>query len=274
MKNKTIAFIGGGNMGRSLIGGLIADGYPPAKLRIADPDIGKLKELTAQFGIEASANNRRSISGAEVVVLAVKPQVMKTVATELAGSIANHTLVISIAAGVRTSALHHWLGSITPIVRAMPNTPALVSSGATALYAADQVTPTQRDVAEDILRAVGLTLWLNDETLLDAVTAVSGSGPAYFFRLMEALEQAATAQGLAPQQARLLVLQTAFGAAKMALESGQDPGALRAQVTSPGGTTERALRVLDEHGIERMIGEAVALATLRAAELADQFGEA
>ncbi len=274
MKNKNIAFIGGGNMGRSLIGGLIADGYPAAKLRVADPDFHKLKRLTARFGIEVSANNRPSVSGAEVVVLAVKPQIMKTVAMELAGSIASHTLVISIAAGVRTSALQHWLGSTTPIVRAMPNTPALVSSGATALYAADKVTPAQREVAESILRAVGLTLWVHDENLLDAVTAVSGSGPAYFFRLMEALEQAAEAQGLTPEQARILVVQTAFGAAKMALESGKDPGDLRAQVTSPGGTTERALRVLDEHGIERMIAEAVALATLRAAELADQFGEA
>lgn len=274
MKNKTIAFIGGGNMGRSLIGGLIAGGYPSAKLRVADPDIPKRNDLTARFGIEASASNRPSVLGAEVVVLAVKPQMMRAVAMELAGSIASHTLVISIAAGVRTRALQHWLGSTTPIVRAMPNIPALVSSGATALYAADKVTPEQREVAENILRAVGLTLWVHDESLLDAVTAVSGSGPAYFFRLMEALEQAAKAQGLAPEQARILVLQTAFGAAKMALESGKDPGALRAQVTSPGGTTERALRVLDEHGIERMIAEAVTLATLRAAELADQFGEA
>ncbi|MGH6635915.1 MAG: pyrroline-5-carboxylate reductase [Gammaproteobacteria bacterium] len=274
MKNKTIAFIGGGNMGRAVIAGLIAGGYPPAKLRVADPDIYKLNDLTVQFGIEASASNRPSVLGAEVVVLAVKPQMMRAVAMELAGSIASHTLVISIAAGVRTRALQHWLGSTTPIVRAMPNTPALVRSGATALYAADKVTPEQREVAENILRAVGLTLWVHDESLLDAVTAVSGSGPAYFFRLMEVLEQAAKAQGLAPEQARILVLQTAFGAAKMALESGKDPGVLRAQVTSPGGTTERALRVLDEHGIERMIAEAVTLATLRAAELADQFGEA
>jgi pyrroline-5-carboxylate reductase len=273
MKNKTIAFVGGGNMGRSLIGGLIAGSYPRERLRVSDPDIRKRKDLSAQFGIDVSASNLTSVSGADVVVLAVKPQIMKAVSIELAGCITSHTLVISIAAGVRSRSLQHWLGSATPVVRAMPNTPALVGSGATALYATEEVTPAQREMAENVLRTVGLTLWLRDEGLLDAVTAVSGSGPAYFFRLMEALEQAARTQGLNPEQARILVVQTAFGAAKMALESGHGPGALRAQVTSPGGTTECALQVLDEHGIERMIAQAVALATVRVSELADQFGE-
>lgn len=274
MNNAVIAFIGGGNMGRALVAGLIADGYPARDLRVGDPDQAQLDRLRARFSIQTTTENHEAISGADVVVLAVKPQVIKAVVCELADSIqAYHPLVLSLAAGIRSTALGKWLGPETAVVRVMPNTPALVGSGAAALYATQGVRPEQRELAESILRAVGLTLWIDDEGHMDAVTALSGSGPAYFFLLMEALEDAATHLGLSREQARLLTIQTAFGAAKMALESSAAPAALRVQVTSPGGTTERALQILKESGIDRIIDVALRAAAARAAELARTFGD-
>jgi pyrroline-5-carboxylate reductase len=218
MNDISIAFIGGGNMAGSLIGGLIADGYPRELLRVSDADTEKLRQLSERFGIRACAANTEAVAGAAVVVLAVKPQVVEPVARELAPALNGEQLVISIAAGIRTSTLSAWLGNV-PIVRAMPNTPALVQSGATALYAPATVRTGHRESAESIMRAVGLTQWIDDENLMDVVTALSGSGPAYFFLFMELLEEEACRLGLAPQIARLLTVQTAFGAAKMALES-------------------------------------------------------
>ncbi len=181
-------------------------------------------------------------------------------------------LVISIAAGIRTPDLARWLGADTAIVRAMPNTPALVQSGATGLFANAHVRDQQRDLAETILRAVGLTLWVEQEDQLDLVTALSGSGPAYFFLVMEALQEAASKLGLPAETARLLALQTAFGASRMALESDEDAAALRQRVTSPGGTTEQALRVLEEGGLRNLMEQALTAAARRSRELADQFG--
>jgi pyrroline-5-carboxylate reductase len=271
MNDLSIAFIGGGNMAGSLIGGLIADGYPRELLRVSDADTEKLRQLSERFGIRACAANTEAVAGAAVVVLAVKPQVVEPVARELAPALNGEQLVISIAAGIRTSTLSAWLGNV-PIVRAMPNTPALVQSGATALYAPATVRTGHRESAESIMRAVGLTQWIDDENLMDVVTALSGSGPAYFFLFMELLEEEACRLGLAPQIARLLTVQTAFGAAKMALESPlYSPAELRKQVTSPGGTTERALQVLREGDLGGLLGRALQAARDRGIELSNLF---
>ncbi|KAB2929679.1 MAG: pyrroline-5-carboxylate reductase [Candidatus Contendobacter sp.] len=258
MKDTSIAFIGGGNMARSLIGGLIASGSDPTSLWVAEPDAGQREILRGRFGVHTGVDNRDIAARAEIVVLAVKPQVLRPVARELAEIVgARQPLVISIAAGVREPDIRRWLGGAAAIVRAMPNTPALVGSGATALFANTQVSDSQRQTAESILRAVGLVVWVAAEGLLDAVTALSGSGPAYFFLLMETLEKIGVRLGLEPEVARLLTIQTAFGAAKMALESPDNAAALRARVTSPGGTTERAISVFQDEQLDVLIAKSL-----------------
>lgn len=275
MKNIPIAFIGGGNMARSLIGGLVAGGQDPGCIWVAEPDAGQRDLLRSRFGVHTSADNPEIVAKGEVIVLAVKPQILQGVARQLAPAIqARQPLVISIAAGVREPDLRRWLGGGSPaLVRTMPNTPALVGSAASALFANEFVSEDRRQLAESLLRAVGVTVWVDDETLLDAVTALSGSGPAYFFLVMEALERAALELGLDADTARLLTLQTAFGAAKMALESVESPATLRVRVTSPGGTTERALAILREGGVETLLARALAAARQRARELGDLLGE-
>lgn len=269
----TIAFIGGGNMARSLLGGLIADGSDPQSLWVADPDAGQREGLRAQLGIQTSADNLSVAEQADVLVLAVKPQALRSVATELAPVVQRRRpLVVSVAAGIREPDVNRWLGGNTALVRCMPNTPALVGSGATGLYANAQVSTGQREQAETLLRAVGLTIWVAEERLLDSVTALSGSGPAYFFLVMEAMEQAGIELGLTPEQSRLLTLQTAFGAAKMALESSDGPAVLRARVTSKGGTTEQAIKTLRDHGLEALFAQAMKAAHDRARELGDLLG--
>lgn len=273
MKQKNIGFVGGGNMAASLVGGLIADGFPGERIWVADPDAQRREGLRERFGVNVTGDNVALVGESDVVVLAVKPQVMREVASGIGPAVRAHApLVVSVAAGVRTADLERWLGGEVAIVRTMPNTPALVRSGATGLFANPRVGDTQRELAEHILRAVGLTLWLADEDLLDAVTAVSGSGPAYFFLVIEALEAAGTRLGLAPRDARLLALQTAFGAAKMALESPDDSATLRKRVTSPGGTTERAIGVLEDGDLRGLLDRAVTAARDRARELADLLG--
>jgi pyrroline-5-carboxylate reductase len=273
MSDTTLTFIGSGNMASSLIGGLIADGWDPARIRVADPDTQQLERLLQRYPVFTTTDNREAAASADAVVLAVKPQNMKAVATELSEAIGQHgPLVISIAAGIREPHLAGWLGEQTPIVRAMPNTPALVQSGATALYANLYVSDDQRSLAESVLRAVGLTVWVDDEAMMDAVTALSGSGPAYFFLLMESLQTAGRQLGLPEATARLLALQTAFGAARMALESNEDAAALRQRVTSPGGTTERAIQVFEEGGFEALVLAALEAAAERSRELGDQLG--
>ncbi|SCZ61910.1 pyrroline-5-carboxylate reductase [Thiohalomonas denitrificans] len=272
MENKTIGFIGGGNMASSLIGGLIADGFPAAQLWVADPDAERREALGRRFGVHTTADNRELTAQAEVVVMAVKPQVMREACQAIGNSVLEkQRLVISIAAGIRIEAIERWLGGPCAIVRTMPNTPSLVGSGATALFANARVQADQRELAEAMLRAVGLTLWLDDESQMDAVTAVSGSGPAYFFLMMELLENAGTSLGLKRETARLLSLQTAFGAAKLALESLDDSATLRARVTSPGGTTERAVALFEEGGLRELFEKAVSGARDRAVELADKL---
>ena len=274
MNDASLTFIGGGNMAASLVGGLIADGWDPARIRVADPDHGRRERMAARHQVATTPDNQVAVSDADVVVLAVKPQVMAAVAQGLAAGIAQQQpLVITIAAGIRQSTLRDWLGAETAIVRAMPNTPALVQSGATALYANTAVSDGQRSLAESILRAVGLVIWVEDEGLMDAVTALSGSGPAYFFFFMEALQAAGEELGLPAGTARLLALQTAFGAARMALESSDDAATLRHHVTSPGGTTERAIGILQDGGLAELISGAVKGAAERSRELAEEFGK-
>ena len=273
MKTTRLAFIGAGNMARSLIGGLIADGWNPATISVADPDSNQLNALASRFQVRTDTDNHQVTANSEVVVLAVKPQVMHSVAVDLAAAVQEaRPLVISVAAGIRTVDLARWLGGECALVRCMPNTPALVQSGATALFATQAVSAAQKDVAENILRAVGLALWVDDEALMDAVTALSGSGPAYIFLVIEALQEAGQQLGLKEKTAKLLALQTAFGAAKMALESSDEAAVLRQRVTSPGGTTEKALEVLEEGHLRALFNDALTAARDRSRELARQFG--
>ncbi|MGD9000235.1 MAG: pyrroline-5-carboxylate reductase [Granulosicoccaceae bacterium] len=273
MNSGTIAFIGAGNMARAIIGGLIADGADPASIHVADPNPAQ-RDAVACLGVTLAGDNHAAVAAADTVVLAVKPQVLKQVASDLRDTIQdNQPLVISVAAGIRSADLDKWLGGNVAIVRSMPNTPALVQSGATGLYAGAHVSQSRRDRAESILRAVGLTVWLGDEQQMDAVTALSGSGPAYFFYIIEALEAAGQQLGLDNATARLLAVQTAFGAAKMMLESGEEPATLRERVTSPGGTTERALASLRDGGLETLFEKALTAARDRSVELAKQLGE-
>ncbi len=274
MKENSIAFIGGGNMARSLIGGLIADGWSASQIWVSDTDAEQLDAMAYRFAINTSVDNTQAAAAAAIVILAVKPQMLQQVGRQLSATIQRTSpLVISVAAGVRESDLSGWLGGGVALVRTMPNTPALIGSGATALFANARVSDAQRQVAESILRAVGLTIWVSDETLLDAVTALSGSGPAYFFAVMEAMEKAGINMGLSATDARLLTLQTALGAAKMALESAEGPDTLRARVTSPGGTTERALAVFEENNLEMLFNDALQAARRRSQELGEILGQ-
>jgi len=273
MKNSRITFIGCGNMGRSLIGGLIANGLPVNSITGTDINAEQRQTAASQFNIEVLEDNRQAIKDTDVVVLAVKPQSMQDTLQGIKAALAQEKpLLISIAAGIQLSHLGQWAGEELAIVRTMPNTPAIIQAGATALCANRHTSETQRDLAEAIMRSVGLALWLDDETLMDAVTALSGSGPAYYFLIMEVMEKAATQLGLSQEHARILTLQTAFGAAKMALESNQDAQTLRKQVTSPGGTTEQALNVLMDGGIEDLFVDALKAAQKRSAELATSLG--
>lgn len=272
MQELDIGFIGAGNMARALAAGLIADGIAPQRLIASDVDSERLAALARELGVRSAPDNASVARSAEVVVLAVKPQVLRLVAAELAAAGLVRPLYISIAAGIRTADLGRWLGSTCAIVRAMPNTPAMVGSAATALYANPRVTAVGRERAEAVLRAVGIVQWLEDEALMDLVTALSGSGPAYYFLMMELTERLAVERGLPADIARLFSIQTAFGAAKMALESAVDPARLRAQVASPGGTTERALAALRDRDLEGALAAAIDAARERAAELARTFG--
>jgi pyrroline-5-carboxylate reductase len=264
--NKHIAFIGAGNMASSLISGLIASGHSPANISASDPAAAQLDKLRA-LGVVTCAANDEAVRSAEVVVLAVKPQVLGTVLGGLS-ALTPKQLIVSIAAGIPISSLQSWTAPDQAIVRCMPNTPALLGAGITALFANDQATTEQRALAEAVLAAAGTTLWVESEALLDAVTAVSGSGPAYFFYLMEAMVEAGVALGLDEQTAKTLTIETAYGAALMAREGTAAPATLRANVTSPGGTTERALSILEAADSRGIINAALAGAAERARELA------
>lgn len=263
-----IHFAGAGNMARSLVGGLIAKGMAPESISLFDPDQAKLDQLSKQYGVTVAENNIVPLSTAEVVILAVKPQIMARVAQEIGERLPETSpLFISIAAGISTAALCAWLGSNVAVVRCMPNTPALIQSGATGLFAGPGVSSGQKEQAFTIMSAVGLALWVEQEAQLDAVTALSGSGPAYFFLVMEALMEAGQSLGLTPDMARQLTLQTALGASQLAIVSEEAPWQLRTQVTSPGGTTEAALKCFERRQLKSVFKEALQAACTRAEEL-------
>ena len=268
MNTQKIGFIGGGNMASSLISGLIASGHSPEHLWVSDinPDI--LHALAENLKVNTSASNDTVINEVDVVVFAVKPQALSAVAKSVAAVIQEKkSLIVSIAAGISQQSLSEWLGVDTAIVRCMPNTPALVLTGATALHANAIVSAEQRSLAENIMCAVGIALWVKEESELDAVTAVSGSGPAYYFLLMEAMEKAAIELGLTEEIARLLVQQTALGAAKIALESSESPEQLRKRVTSPGGTTQQAISTFEQGGFTELVSKALHAARDRSVEM-------
>jgi pyrroline-5-carboxylate reductase len=270
---RRLAFIGGGNMAAALIGGLIKRGLPAARMVVADPSQDQLKRLKRDHGVMTASDNAAAVSDAEVVVLAVKPQQMRPVVVGLAPHLAAPPpLVISVAAGIPHAALARWLGPAVPVIRTMPNRPALNGFGATGLFAPAGVGAANRALAETIMAAVSATVWVEHESQMDTVTALSGSGPAYFFLFMEALEAAAHERGLPNEVAHQLTLATAFGAAQMARESADSLAMLREQVTSKGGTTAAALEVLDAAGLRAIVAHAVAAADRRSAELAAEYG--
>ena len=261
------AFIGGGNMARSLIGALIRSGADPHSIAVAEPDETARTSLTQEFGVATHMRSADAVAGAQTIILAVKPQVMHSVCVELAAALGDAApLIISIAAGIRLDQMQAWLGAL-PIVRCMPNTPALIGAGATGLFANTQASAEQRQRAETILGAAGRTAWIEREELMDTVTALSGSGPAYFFLLVEALEDAAVAQGLPRETARMLASQTCLGAGRMLVEGGEAPGKLRERVTSPGGTTAAALNAFEVGHFRELVAKAVDAAAQRGKEL-------
>lgn len=272
MKTKSIAIIGAGNMGGCLLNGLLANGYPENLLWISNPSTEKLTPLQNLTGksFNITTNNIEATTSADIIILAVKPLVIPIVLHELAPIIKEkNPLIISTAAGVTESVIKHFMHAKASIVRAMPNTPAMLRCGATALYANTNVTTEERDIAESIFRAVGIVVWIEQEDQMDAVTAVSGCGPAYFFLIMEAIQNVGQSLGLSPETAQLLTLQTAYGAARMALENDKNVAELRKQVTSKGGTTEQAIHILETANIRDIFSQALSAADHRAKELAN-----
>lgn len=251
MQQQPICFIGAGNMAQAIIAGLVDSGYPADAITATATRMSSLEPLSSQYGINITTDNNAAVRAAKVVVLAVKPQIMKGVCADIADDVQAHQpLVMSIAAGLTCDTLASWLGGYDAIVRVMPNTPSLVGIGASGLYAAKQVNDAQKAMATTLMDAVGITEWVEKESLLSAVTAVAGSAPAYFFYMMEALEKAGVSQGLTPETARRLVVQTALGAATMCAKSDDAPETLKKRVMSPKGTTERAIQHLEQGGLE------------------------
>ncbi len=267
LNSSRIAFIGAGNMANSLIRGLLAKGVPAANIAACDIDTAKLAELRAECGIRTGSMAEVAVD-ADVLLLAVKPQVMGQVCETLRPLLQTGTLVISIAAGIPLKSMEQWLGNTQAIVRCMPNTPALVLEGATGLFANANTSPAQSALAEAILSAVGISRWLGSEHDINAVTALSGSGPAYFFLLMEAMQEAGVALGLEPELARALTIQTALGAAKLAATSDVGPDELRRRVTSPNGTTQAALEQFESEDFRGLVERALSAAQKRSVELA------
>ena len=269
----TLAFIGAGNMARAIIGGLLSNGYPAEKIWACEPEAERLADLKDQ-GLQTTTDNNQAVQAADVVVLAVKPQVLKDVCLAMADSTqASKPLLVSVAAGIMTNSIDQWLGGNTAVVRCMPNTPALVQTGASGLFATNEVTQEQRQQAETVLQATGITLWVEEESQLDAVTAVSGSGPAYYFLVMEAMIAAGEKLGLSRDTATQLTLQTALGAAKMAEQSEFDPAELRRRVTSPNGTTEQAIKRFIDGNLPELFDEAMQACNDRSVELARELGK-
>lgn len=271
-KSPTISFIGAGNMASAIIGGMLDSGFQAADIWVSAPDDDHLQSIRKRFGVSVTTENRYCAQQADVVILAVKPQVMADVCRDIAPVVQNtRPLMISIAAGLEAATLDSWLGGGLPLVRVMPNTPSLVGKGAAGLFANKQVTEQQRQTAESVFSSIGTALWVADEDQLHAVTALSGSGPAYFFLMLEALEEAATAAGIEASTARQLAIQTMAGAAEMAARSEHDPAQLKRNVMSPGGTTERAIQSFEDGGLRQLVGKAYRAACERSEEMAREL---
>ncbi|MDN3523902.1 pyrroline-5-carboxylate reductase [Halomonas sabkhae] len=269
-----VTFIGAGNMAGAIIGGMIDSGFARQAITATSPDDSVLAPLRERLGIHTATDNAAAVAEADVVVLAVKPQIMQDVCAGMQDAIqARKPLILSVAAGLPADTLEHWLGGELPVVRCMPNTPSLVGAGAAGLYANARVSDDQKRSATELLEAVGLVEWVDDESLLDAVTAVSGSAPAYFFLMFEAMEQAGVELGLPGDTARRLAMQTAYGAASMAMDSDKTPGELKRNVMSPGGTTERAIQHMENAGLRDIMQGAMRACADRASEMADELGK-
>lgn len=269
-----IAFIGGGNMASAILGGLIENGFAKNRIFVSDPSQEKLSELQQQFGVNTDTQNEAVIAQADVVVLAVKPQVMQQVLSPLKDALLNKKpLIISVAAGISLESLGQWTDPALAIVRCMPNTPALVQKGASGLLANSNVSDEQKQLTDNILSAVGLSVWVSSEAELDAVTALSGSGPAYFFLFIEAMIQAGQDLGLSAETAKTLALQTALGASTMASKSELEPAQLRKNVTSPNGTTEQAIMSFQNNQLEDIVKQAMQAAFNRSIELSEELSK-
>ncbi len=273
MLNTKIAFIGAGNMAGSLLGGLIQKGHTADHLWASCPDAQRLAQLQQQYPkLQTTTSNQTACAAASVIVLAVKPQILKSVCQEIAATIQQTTpLIISVAAGIQTTQIQQWLNYSGEIIRAMPNTPALVGAGATGLFATPQCSTHSKTLAEALLQACGITVWITEETHMDLVTALSGSGPAYFFLMVESLIKAATHLGLPTDTATILANQTALGSARLLLETQTDAQTLRKQVTSPNGTTEKGIQALEQNGFPHAIEAAITAAFARGQQLSKTF---
>lgn len=270
---ENIGFIGAGNMANSLIRGMLGTGFPANRLFASDLDSTKLESLKLECGIQVGTNEEL-VTQCDVLVLAVKPQVMEAVCKGLTPSFGPKApLIISIAAGITCSHLSKWLGPNVPIIRCMPNTPSLVGQGAAGLYALANVEENQRQLCQALMSSVGKSVWVASESDIDAVTAVSGSGPAYFFLFMEAMQESAVAMGLSEDVARILTYQTALGAAELALSSADSTAELRKKVTSPGGTTEKAIESFEAGGLRELVASALEAAQQRSVSLAAELGK-
>ncbi|WP_257286284.1 pyrroline-5-carboxylate reductase [Endozoicomonas sp. SESOKO1] len=269
MTESTFAFIGAGNMASAIIGGLISNGWPTYQLIATAKTAATLSDIREKFNIETTVDNHQAVSKADVIMLCVKPQVMKAVLTDLTPSIKPDALIISVAAGITMESLQNWGGEHRAIVRSMPNTPSALQCGASGLFANNNVSTAQKVLTDDIFKAIGIARWVDRESLIDAVIAVSGSGPAYYFLLMEIMEQVGTRLGLDAETSRQLTLQTALGAARMATESDVDAAELRRRITSPNGTTEQAIKTFQEQGLPELVEKAMNAAVNRSIELAE-----
>lgn len=273
MHNKTLSFIGAGHMAEAIIAGLINNGHPPKHIIATARRNTTLSPLHSRYGIRTTTDNCEAIAAADVVILAIKPQVMKEVCAQVSDIVAKgRPLIISVAAGLTCETLERWLNGYNAIIRVMPNTPSLVGTGACGLYAAKVISEEQCALAAELMSAVGITAWVDDEQQLSTVTAIAGSAPAYFFYLMEALETFATEKGMLPEDARRLIVQTALGAARMCDASDDTPETFKQRVMSPNGTTERAIFHFHDHGFEQLVSDAAQACFNRAEELGESLG--
>lgn len=272
LQDKKISFVGGGNMAQALISGLLSKNIKPKLITVADPNEGIRKELSDKGlnAVDPAANAKAAIEGADVVVLAVKPQVMRQVVADFASVLSNQ-LVISVAAGLSTETLADMLGGYKNIVRAMPNTPAMIQMGATGLYATDGITDEQKQLAQEVMAASGLVMWVNDESQMHAVTAVAGSAPAYIFYFIESMIDGAIELGLDRKQASALAMQTALGAAQMSIASDDNPAELRRKVTSPNGTTQAAIESMQGNHVGEYIQQAMRACSERSQAISEEM---